>query len=235
VGFNLNRLCYPFTPFCLEEEFYLGYSQSAYQVGPFSANQRYIRVEKLAQLYVKEIVQLHGIPLDVVSDRDQKFQAYFWQALQKAFGTKLNFSSSYHPETDRQTKRVNQILEDMLSACVLEFQGKWEDDLPLVEFSYNNSHQSTIRMAPCEALYGRKCRTLLCWSNFDEALLIGPKMIQENVETIKRIREHIRIARSQQKSYADKRRRPLEFQVGDKLFLKVSPTKGIKRFGYEAN
>ena len=119
----------------------------------------------------------------------------------------------------------------MLRACVLEFQGKWEDDLPLVEFSYNNNYQSTIKMTPFEALYGRKCRTPLCWSDLDEALIIGPEMIQETIETIRKIREHIRIAQSRQKSYADKRRRPLEFQVGDKVFLKVSPTKGIKRFG----
>jgi len=118
-------------------------------------------VERLAQLYVKEIVLRHRIPLDTISDRDQRFEAHFWQALQKAFGTKLNLSSSYHPETDGQTKRVNQIVEDMLRACVLEFRGKWEDDLPLLEFSYNNSYKSTIKMAPLEALYGRKCRTPL--------------------------------------------------------------------------
>ena len=89
---------------------------------------------------------MHGIPKDIVSDRDRRFQARFWQALQKAFGTKLNFSSSYHPETDGQTERINQILEDMLRACILDFQGKWEEFLPLVEFSYNNSYQSTIHM-----------------------------------------------------------------------------------------
>jgi len=102
--------------------------------------------------------------------------------LQKAFGTKLNFSSSYHPETDGQTERVNQILEDMLRAYILDFQGKWEEYLPLVEFSYNNSYQSTIHMAPFEALYGRKCRTPLCWSEIDKALIIGPKLIQETTE-----------------------------------------------------
>ena len=122
-------------------------------------------------------------------------------------------------------------MEDMLRACVLEFQGKWEDDLPLVEFSYNNSYQSTIKMAPFEALYGRKCRTPLCWSDLDEALILGPEMIQETTETIRKIQEHIKVAQSRQKSYSDKRRRPLEFQVGDKVFLKVSPTKGVKRFG----
>jgi len=141
-------------------------------------------VEKLAQLYVKELVRLHGIPLDIVSDRDQRFQTHFWQALQKAFGIKLNFGSSCHPKTDGQTERVNQIIEDMLRAWVLEFQGKWEDDLPLIEFSYNNRYQSTIKMATFEALYRRKCRTLLCRSDLDEA--IGPKMIQKTNETIRR-------------------------------------------------
>jgi len=113
--------------------------------------------------------------LNVVSDRDQRFQARFLQALQKAFGMKLNFNISCHPETDEQTERVNQILEDMLRACVLEFQGKWENDLPLMEFSYNNSYQSTIKMTPFEGLYEKKCKILLCWSNLDETLIIGPK------------------------------------------------------------
>ena len=122
-----------------------------------------------------------------MSDRDQRFQARFWQALQNAFGTKLNFSNSYHPETDGQTERVNQILEDMLRACVLDFQGKCKDYLPLLEFSYNNSYQSTIKMGPFEALYGRKCRTPLCWSELDEALTMGPELVQETTDKIRKI------------------------------------------------
>ena len=161
-------------------------------------------IERLAQLYVKEIVRLHGIPKDIVSDRDRRFQARFWQALQKAFGTKLNFSSSYHPEIDGQTKRVNQILEDMLRAYILHFQGKWEEYLPLVEFSYNNSYQSTIHMAPCEALYGRRCRTPLCWSEIDEALILRPQLIHETMEKVRRIQEYIKTTQSRQKSYADR-------------------------------
>jgi len=106
---------------------------------------------------------------------------------------------------------MNQILEDTLRACVLVFQRKWEDDLLLVESSYNNSYQSTIKMAPFEALYGRKCRTPLCWSDLDEALIIGPEMIKETIEIIRKIWEHIRIAQSRQKSYPDKRRRAVEF------------------------
>ena len=95
----------------------------------------------MVQLHVKEIVQLHGISADIVSDIDKRFEApFFGKLFKKAFGTKLNFSSSYYPKTDRQTERVNQVLEDLLRACVLQFQGKWDDDLPLVEFSYNNSY-----------------------------------------------------------------------------------------------
>jgi len=115
----------------------------------------------------------------------------------------------------------------MLRDCILDFQGKWEEYLPLVEFSYNNSYQSTIHVAPFEALYGRKCRIPLCWSEIDEALIIGPEVIQETTEKVRRIQEHIKAAQCRQKSYADQRRRPLDFQVGDKVFLKVSPIKGV--------
>jgi len=97
-------------------------------------------VDKLAQLYVKKVVRLHGVPSDIISNRDSRFQARFWKALQKAFGTKLQYSSAYHLETDGQIKRINQIVEDMLRACVLDFQGKWEEYLPLAEFSYDNSY-----------------------------------------------------------------------------------------------
>jgi len=97
-------------------------------------------VDRLAQIYIKEVIRLHGVPQNIISDRDSRFQARFWKALQKAFGTQLQFSSSYHPETDGQTERVNQVVEDMLRACVLDFQGKLEEYLPLVEFSYNNSY-----------------------------------------------------------------------------------------------
>jgi len=118
----------------------------------------------------------------------------------------------------------------MRRACVLKFQGNWKDNLLLVEFSYNNSYQFTIKVTPFEALYWRKCRTPLCLGDLDEALLVVPEMIQETIEIIGRIREHIRVAHSRQKSYADKRKRPPEFQVGDKFFLKDFPIKGIRRF-----
>jgi hypothetical protein len=146
-------------------------------------------------------------------------------------GTKLNLSTAYHPQTDGQTERTIQTLEDMLRACVLDFKGNWDDHLPLIEFSYNNSHHSSIDMAPFEALYGRKCRSPICFTEVGESQITGPEIIQETVDKISLIREHLLAARSRQKSYADKRRKPIEFQVGDMVLLKASPWKGLVRFG----
>jgi ''chromo'' (CHRromatin Organisation MOdifier) domain. len=146
-------------------------------------------------------------------------------------GTELHLSTAYHPQTDGQTERVNQILEDMLRACILDFEGSWEQYLPLVEFAYNNSHQQTIGMAPFEALYGRPCRSPVCWLEVGENKLLGPEFIQDTSEKVALIRDRMRTAQSRQKSYADKRRRDLEFAVGDQVLLKISPLKGVMRFG----
>jgi hypothetical protein len=125
-----------------------------------------------AELYIARILSLHGVPKTIVSDRGPQFVSKFWEELHKALDTKLLHSSAYHPQTSGQTKRVNQILEDMLRACVLEFPQKWDDCLPL-EFSYNNSYQESIKMAPFEALYGRRCRTPLNWSEPSEKISSG--------------------------------------------------------------
>ncbi|OMO58913.1 reverse transcriptase [Corchorus capsularis] len=188
-------------------------------------------LEKLAALYVREIVRLHGVPVSIVSDRDSRFVAEFWGSLHKALGTKLNFSTAFHPQTDGQSERTIQILEDMLRACAIDMKGAWDDHLPLVEFAYNNSYQASIQMAPYEALYGRKCRSPVCWDEVGERKLLGPEIVQQIVDKIQLIRERLRTAQSRQKSYADIRRRTLEFDVGDHVFLKVSPTKGVMRFG----
>ena len=119
----------------------------------------------------------------------------------------------------------------MLRACVLDFHGSWEEHLPLIEFAYNNSYHSSIQMAPYEALYGRKCRSPVGWFDVGETGLIGPDVIQQAVDKVKLIRGRLLAAQSRQKSYADNRRRPLEFQIGDWVFLKVSPMKGVMRFG----
>ncbi|KAI3797157.1 hypothetical protein L1987_32410 [Smallanthus sonchifolius] len=189
------------------------------------------RVEKLARIYIDEIVSRHGIPLNIISDRDARFTSRFWQSLQKALGTRLDLSTAYHPQTDGQTERTIQTLEDMLRACVIDFGGNWDAHLTLIEFSYNNSYHTSINMAPFEALYGRKCRSPICWNEIGEAQITGPELIQETSDKILQIRDNIRVARSRQKSYADKRRKPLEFQVGDLVLLKVSPWKGVIRFG----
>ncbi|KAL0313649.1 UNVERIFIED_CONTAM: Transposon Ty3-I Gag-Pol polyprotein [Sesamum radiatum] len=120
-------------------------------------------LDKLAELYVSEIVRLHGIPISTVSDRDPRFTSHFWESLHRALGTKLHFSMAFHPQTDGQLERTIQTLEDMMRACIIEFRGNWDDYLPLMEFTYNNSFHSSIGMAPYEALYGRKCRSPICW------------------------------------------------------------------------
>ncbi|KAG8497069.1 hypothetical protein CXB51_008359 [Gossypium anomalum] len=141
-------------------------------------------LNKLAELYIREIVRVHGIPLSIISDRDPRFTSRFWQKLQEALGTKLNFSTAFHPQTDGQFERVIQILEDMLRCCVLEFQGSWERYLLLVEFTYNNSYQTSLKMAPYEALYGRKCQTPLYWTELKENQIYGVDLIKETEEKL---------------------------------------------------
>ncbi|GJZ47222.1 putative reverse transcriptase domain-containing protein [Tanacetum coccineum] len=155
----------------------------------------------------------------------------FWQMIQKALGTRLDMSTAYHPQTDRQSECTIQTLEDMLRACVIDFGGSWNIHLPLAEFSYNNSYHSSIRCAPFEALYGRKCRSPVLWAEIGDSRLIGPELVQETTDKVVVIRDRLKAARDRQKSYADNRRKPLEFQVGDHVMLKVSPWKGVVRFG----
>jgi hypothetical protein len=126
---------------------------------------------------------------------------------------------------------VNQILEDMLRACVLEFPRKWDGYLPLAEFSYNNSYQESIKMAPFEALYGRRCRTPLNWSEPGERWFFRPDMVKDMEEKVQWIIYNLKEAQARQKSYVDQRRKPLYFQVEDYVYLKVSPMKGVSRFG----
>ena len=113
---------------------------------------------------MNEIVIMHGVQLSIVSDRDQRFTSKFWKELQSALGTRLNFSTEFHSQTDGQSERLIQVLEDMLRGCVMEFTGSWDRYVLLMEFSYNNSYQESIGMAPYEALYGRRCRTPVCWT-----------------------------------------------------------------------
>ncbi|WRX07614.1 Integrase [Theobroma cacao] len=177
-------------------------------------------IEKLAQLYIDEIVRLHGVFVSIVLDRDPRFTSRFWQRFQEALGTKLKFSTAFHPQTDGQSEKTIQTMEDMLRACVMDFLGSWDRHLPLVEFAYNNSFQSSIGMAPYEALYGRKCRTPLCWDEVGERKLASVELIELTNDKIKVIRERLKVAQDRQKSYADKRRKDLEFEMMIEFFLR---------------
>ena len=155
-------------------------------------------------MYTARIFSLHGIPKKISSDRGSIFTSNFWKAFQEALGTKIVFSTAYHPQTSGQVERVNQILEDMLRVCVISFDMKWEECLPYAEFSYNNSYQASLQAAPFEVLYGRKCRTPLNWSETGERQLFSPNVIQEAEDKVRIIREHLKAAQSRQKAYYDK-------------------------------
>nr|GEU43385.1 putative reverse transcriptase domain-containing protein [Tanacetum cinerariifolium] len=187
-------------------------------------------LDKLATLYLDRIVTRHGTPVSIIRDRDGRFTSNFWKTFQKALGTNLDMSTAYHPEIDGQSERTNQTLEDMLRACVIDFRKGWVKHLPLVEFSYNNSYHASIKVALYEALYGQKCRSPVCWAEVGEAQLTGPEMIQETTKKIIMIKQRIQVAQDRQKSYADRKQKPMEFKVRDKVMLKVSPWKGVVRF-----
>nr|GFC35098.1 reverse transcriptase domain-containing protein [Tanacetum cinerariifolium] len=188
-------------------------------------------MEKLTRLYLKEIACRHGVLVSIISDRDSHFTSRFWRSLQEALGTNLDVSSAYNPQTNGQSERTIQTLKDMLHTCVIDFGSSWDRHFSLVEFSYNNSYHASIKATPYEALYGRKYRSHVCWSEVGDSQLIGPELICDTTEKIVQIKNRLLVARSRQKSYTDKRAKPLEFEVGDMVLLKISPWKGVVRFG----
>ena len=145
--------------------------------------------------------------------------------------TRLNFSTAFHPQTDGQSERVIQVLEDMLRGCVLDFLGSWDRYISLMQFAYNNIYQSSIGMAPYEALYGRKYRTPVCWTELNEPKIIGPNLVKETKEKVRIIQQRLKAASDRQKSYVDLKRNDIEYKVRDKVFLKVSPWRKILQFG----
>nr|GEX27113.1 putative reverse transcriptase domain-containing protein [Tanacetum cinerariifolium] len=188
-------------------------------------------MDKLARMYLKEVVTSYEIPVSIICDRDPRFASNFWRSLQNALGTNLDMSTAYHPQTDGQSERTIQTLEDMLRACAIDFGKGSVNHLPLVEFSYNSSYHASIKAAPFEALCGRKCRSPVCWTEVGEAQILGPELIQETTEKIVQIKQRMQAAHDRQKSYANLKRKPMEFQVEDKVMLKVSPWKGVVCFG----
>ncbi|GJV48227.1 putative reverse transcriptase domain-containing protein [Tanacetum coccineum] len=171
-------------------------------------------LDKLARMYLKEVVTRHGIPVLIISDHDPRFASNFWRSLQNAFGfyalgTSLDMSTAYHPQTDGQSERTIQTLD---LCCVLM--------------------QSTLeRAAPFEEFYGRKCRSPVCWAEVGQVQLTGLDLVRETTEKIIQIKQRMQTARHRQKSYVDKKRKLMDFQVGDKVMLKVSSWKGVVRFG----
>ncbi|GJY76637.1 putative reverse transcriptase domain-containing protein [Tanacetum coccineum] len=197
----------------------------------FLATRKDYSMEKLARLYIDEIVARHEVPVSIISNQDERFTSHFWQTSQKALGTRLDTSTTYQPQTDGQSERTIQTLVDMLRAYVIDFGGSWDVHLLLAEFSYNNSYHSSIRCASFEELYGKKCRSPVLWAEIRENRLSGPKLVQETTDKVVLIKEKLKAAIDLQNSYADNRRKPLEFEIGDQVLLKVSPWKGVIRFG----
>ncbi|GJZ95365.1 putative reverse transcriptase domain-containing protein, partial [Tanacetum coccineum] len=156
-------------------------------------------MEKLARMYLKEVVMRHGIPVLIICDRDPRFVSNFWRSLQKALGTNLDMSTAYHPQTDEQSERTIQTLKDILRAYVINFKKGWVNHLLLVEFSYNNSYHASIKATSFEVLYGRKCRSPVCWAEVGEVQLTGPEIVQETTEKIIQIKQRIQAAHDRQK------------------------------------
>jgi hypothetical protein len=146
---------------------------------------------QLAELYIFRIVYLHGVPKKIVSDRGTQFTSKIWERLHETLDTQLRFSPTYHPQIDGQTKRVNQILEDMLRACALQYERSSDKSLSYAEFSYNNSYQESLKMAPFEMLYGSRCRTPLFWSEAGEQKVFGPDILQEAEKQVRMVRENL--------------------------------------------
>nr|GEV39448.1 reverse transcriptase domain-containing protein [Tanacetum cinerariifolium] len=170
---------------------------------------------KFARLYLKEVAMTHGISVSIICDHDPRFTSNFWMSFQKAMSTRLDMSTAYHPKTNGQSEKTIQTMKDMLCACVIDFGNGWERHLPLVELSYNNSYHASIKASLFEALYDQKCRSSVCWVEDGDAQLTSPEFIHETTKKIEQIKQRIQAAQDRQKSYADVRRKPLEFQVGD--------------------
>ncbi|GJR45371.1 putative reverse transcriptase domain-containing protein [Tanacetum coccineum] len=152
-------------------------------------------MEKLTRQYLKEVVSRHGVPVSIISDRDSKFTPHFWKSLNEALGTQLDMSTAYHPQIDGQSESIIQTLEDMLRAYVMDFGKGWDRHLPLIEFSYNNSYHTSIKAAPFKVLYGRKCRSPICWAKVGDAQLTSPEIIRETTKKIIQIKHRLQASR----------------------------------------
>ncbi|KAH0730058.1 hypothetical protein KY289_001246 [Solanum tuberosum] len=159
--------------------------------------------ERLARIYIREVVRLHGLPVSIISDRVSQFSSGFWRDFQEELGTRVHLSIAFHPQTDGQSEHTIKILEDMLWDCVMDFGGQWDQFLPLAEFAYNNSYHSSIQMALFEALYGRRCRSPVGWFESADLRPRGTDLRQEALDQVRVIQDRLRTAQSRHQSYAD--------------------------------
>nr|GFA94045.1 putative reverse transcriptase domain-containing protein [Tanacetum cinerariifolium] len=180
-------------------------------------------MDKLARIYLKEIVTRHELPVSIISDRDPRFTSNFWGSLQNALGTRLDMSIAYHPKTDGQSKRTIQTLKDMLRACAIDFGKGWVNHFQLVELSYDKSYHASIKATPFEALYGRKYRSPVRWTKVGEAQILGPELTQETTEKIVQIKQRMQAA-------CDRQKRVVRFGKRGKLNPRyVGPFKVLER------
>eukprot|EP00253_Pinus_taeda_P005649 PITA_05649 len=183
--------------------------------------------------YQKNVFKLHGLSKTIISDRDVKFTSAFWKTLFADLGTQLNFSTAYHPQTDGQTKRVNKVVEDMLRAYVMQQPTLWEEYLHLVEFAYNNGYHTSTQMSPFEVMYGRKCRTPSNWGGPEDRLSLGPEMLKEMEDMVKRVHVNLKAAQDRQRNFADRKRRFKEYQVGDHVYIQIQAKRILKKYVYD--
>ena len=189
---------------------------------PVKKNHKFANI---VDIFMKELFRLHRISKVIIFYRDPKFTGNFWKSLFKGLDSKLNFSTTYHLQTDGQTKIVNQVLEYMLRMYVRDYPKKWEDYLHLVEFAYNNHYQASAKLSPFEILYGRKCKTPITWNNPVDRLMLRPDLLKELELIVKQVQSNLNNAQNKQKSHADLKRTQKEFQVGVHVFVKVKPRK----------
>jgi hypothetical protein len=175
----------------------------------------------IAEIYVKEVFRLHAVPKEIVSYKYPKFTSNVWKGLFKGFGTNLNISKTYHLESDGKTERTNRIIEEMLRMYVMDQPSKWEYCIHLVEFSYNNGCQASLKMSPFEALYGKKCNTLVSWDNPADRAVVGTYLLKEMEEKMERIKKNLKDAQDRKKIYANKNRVFRYFKLGECVFLKL--------------
>ena len=188
------------------------------------------KIVHIVDFFKREVFRLHDIPKTIILDIDVNFISAFWKALFTGLGTQIQFSTVYHPYTDGQTEQVNQILEDMLQMYVMQQPTKWEDYFNLVEFTYNNGYQESLKMSPFEALYGRQCRTPINWSSPETKLMLRPEILAEEEQEVKKIRKNLKVSQNWQKVYADRKRTYQEFEVGDNIYVRIRPKKSTLRW-----